>query len=194
MAASLPAPSPPSSSTRKTDDVGPNVQSPSVGPCETEPQQPRRRVRNSSSAINVVEKVPEESQSHVARQLHHSSAVVTLSSPIGQHIVNVILQLAAIVAAIAFGYFAVQSVQIANRANEEARLANQIAIYAVCNSNANPVRCHMILFQRKRRHESSNDIFISLRNFQISVSESTWTRTSSSQPLRLHSLLLRAQV
>ena len=67
----------------------------------------------------------------------HGSAAVTLSSPIGQHVVNVILQLAGIVAAISFGYFAVQSVQIANRANAEAHLANQIAIYALCNSNNN---------------------------------------------------------
>ena len=81
----------------------------------------------------------------------HGSAAVTLSSPIGQHVVNVVLQLAGIVAAISFGYFAVQSVQIANRANAEAHLANQIAIYALCNSNNNiPVhssRCAFLAFR-----------------------------------------------
>lgn len=52
----------------------------------------------------------------------HNSAVVKLSSPVGQVVVNVITQLAGIVAAIAFGNFAVQ---IANRANAEAHLANR---------------------------------------------------------------------
>lgn len=58
-----------------------------------------------------------------------------LSSPIGQYIVNVVLQMAAIVAAVAFGYYAVQSVQVANRAYNEAHLANQLAIYAICRNN-----------------------------------------------------------
>ena len=67
--------------------------------------------------------------------LGRNDAVMTLTSPIGQHIVNVALQLAAIVAAVTFGYFAVRSVQLASRAYEEARLANQIAIYAICDSD-----------------------------------------------------------
>ena len=62
-----------------------------------------------------------------------------LSNPIGQYIINVILQMAAIVAAVTFGYFAVQSVRISERAYNEANLSNQIAIYAVYNPNNNPV-------------------------------------------------------
>ena len=75
-----------------------------------------------------------------------------LSNPIGQYIINVLLQMAAIVAAVTFGYFAVQSVRISERAYNEAYLANQIAIYAVCNANNSPVSIftqHVILFAKK---------------------------------------------
>lgn len=58
-----------------------------------------------------------------------------LANPIGQYIINVMLQMFAIAAAVVFGYFAVQSVRISDRAYKEAYLANQIAIYAVCNAN-----------------------------------------------------------
>ena len=104
-------------------------------------QQPHRRDRLSILDSNNGEKAARLQGTETAMKtedLHHllhDSPIVKLSSPIGQHIVNVILQLAAIVAAIAFGYFAVESVQVGNQANAEARLANQIAIYAICNSN-----------------------------------------------------------
>ena len=109
-------------------------------------QQPYRRDRQSGLAKNIGEKTTRSEGTGTAlttddlHGLPHNSTIVKLSSPIGQHIVNVILQLAAIVAAIAFGYFAVESVHVAEQANAEAHLANQIAIYAICNSNNNPVR------------------------------------------------------
>ena len=65
----------------------------------------------------------------------------TLSPPLGQFVINTILQTAAFVAAIAFGVFAIKSVHIANTANdyaakalEEARIANQVAMLAICIS------------------------------------------------------------
>ena len=109
-------------------------------------QQPHRRRRHSESDPNVSEKASRLQGTETTMTtdalhgLSHNSPIVKLSSPIGQHIVNVILQLTAIVAAVAFGYFAVESVQVTNRANDEAHLANQLAIYAICNSNNNPVR------------------------------------------------------
>ena len=64
------------------------------------------------------------------------------------HIANVILQISAIVAAIAFDAFAVQSVHLANRANQYAAAAtnlslasNQMAMYAICISSQLQVRC-----------------------------------------------------
>ena len=118
-------------------------------------QQPHRRDQHSHLDPNVNEKAARLQGTGTAMttdRLHglpHNSPIVRLSSPIGQHIVNVILQLTAIVAAIAFGYFAVESVQVANRANAEAHLANQIAIYAICNSNNNPVRICSIFMTRR---------------------------------------------
>ncbi|MCJ1301654.1 hypothetical protein MMC08_004455 [Hypocenomyce scalaris] len=65
-------------------------------------------------------------------------ATATLSPPLGQFFLNTILQIAAFVAAIAFGVFAVKSVKIANAANayaaralEEARVANQVAMLSI---------------------------------------------------------------
>ena len=118
-------------------------------------QQPHRRDRYADLDPNVGEKAARPQGTGTAmttddlHDLPQNSPIVKLSSPIGQHIVNVILQLAAIVAAIAFGYFAVESVQVANQANSEAHLANQIAIYAICNSINNPVRMRGIPMARR---------------------------------------------
>lgn len=64
-----------------------------------------------------------------------------ISLPSRQHITNVTLQISAITAAIAFGAFAVQSVHLANQANQYAVAAanlslasNQMAMYAICIS------------------------------------------------------------
>ena len=62
-----------------------------------------------------------------------------LSPPIGQFVINTLLQAAAFAAAIAFGVFAIKSVNKADTANyyaaqalEEARIANQIAMIVLC--------------------------------------------------------------
>ena len=64
-----------------------------------------------------------------------------LSPPIGQFVINTLLQAAAFAAAIAFGVFAIKSVNKADTANyyaaqalEEARIANQIAMILLCAS------------------------------------------------------------
>lgn len=56
----------------------------------------------------------------------------TLTPPLGQFVINLLLQLAGIVAAIAFDIFAVQSLNVAKQANIEARIANQIAMLGIC--------------------------------------------------------------
>jgi len=48
----------------------------------------------------------------------------TLTPPLGQFIINLLLQLAGIAAAVAFGIFAVESLNVAKQANIEARVAN----------------------------------------------------------------------
>lgn len=83
----------------------------------------RNRFYESAETTAQSHEKPTAPEKESLPSLHHNSAIITLSSPIGQHVVNVVLQLAGIVAAVAFGYFAVQSVQIANRANAEAHLS-----------------------------------------------------------------------
>lgn len=72
----------------------------------------------------------------------------TLSPPLGQFFINMILQLAAFAAAIAFGVFAVKSIDIARTANTyadralgEARIANQVAMLAVCSQSGDVQVC-----------------------------------------------------
>ena len=67
---------------------------------------------------------------------------VTLTPPLGEFIISSVLQLLALCIAIAFGIFAVKSVTVATQANSyaiqalaEARLANQIALLAICAAN-----------------------------------------------------------
>lgn len=78
--------------------------------------------------------------------LAQSQWVAKLSPPIGQFIINTVLQISAFIAAIAFGIFAVKSVTVANDANhyaaiavQQAVTANQLALLAVCLSSANQV-------------------------------------------------------
>ena len=73
--------------------------------------------------------------------------VSTISPPIGQFIINMLLQVAAFAAAIAFGIFAVKSVRVgylanpyANQAVELAATANQLAMLSLCLSSGNQVR------------------------------------------------------
>lgn len=78
----------------------------------------------------------------------HSLNGLMVTLPSTQHIANIILQISAIVAAIAFGAFAVQSVELANHANHYAAAAanfslvsNQMAMYAICISSQLQVCC-----------------------------------------------------
>lgn len=70
--------------------------------------------------------------------------VATLSPPVGQFFINSLLQGAGFVAAIAFGIYAVKSVRVGNMANQyagqaaqQAAIANQLALLAVCLSGDN---------------------------------------------------------
>ena len=70
---------------------------------------------------------------------HHAITNAILSPPLGEFFINLLLQVAGIVAAIAFGVFAVESLRVAKDANtlatqaiEEARVANQVAMLALC--------------------------------------------------------------
>jgi hypothetical protein len=67
--------------------------------------------------------------------------VTTLSPPIGQFYINLLLQAAAFAAAIAFGVYAVKSVTVGHEANtyaqqatQQASVANQLAMLALCLS------------------------------------------------------------
>lgn len=89
----------------------------------------------------------EEEKEKSNRPLRNATA--TLSPPLGQFFINIILQIAAFAAAIAFGVFAVKSIDIARTANdysaransladqalEEARVANQVAMLSICSQS-----------------------------------------------------------
>lgn len=65
--------------------------------------------------------------------------VVTLSAPTGQFVINTLFQIASFAVAIAFGIYAAKSVTVANNSLQQAVIANQLAILAVCLSNENKV-------------------------------------------------------
>lgn len=76
----------------------------------------------------------------------------TLSPPLGQFFINMILQIATFGAAIAFGIFAVKSINIARTANsyaaqalEEARVANQVAMLGICSQSSFVQVCACLL-------------------------------------------------
>lgn len=104
----------------------------------------------------VPPKICESSSSHTAPKIEGENlnrllkqTTATLSPPLGQFFINMILQIAAFAAAIAFGVFAVKSINIARTANEysasansyaaraleEARVANQVAMLAICSQS-----------------------------------------------------------
>lgn len=71
----------------------------------------------------------------------YQSPPTTLSPPLGQFFINAFLQAFGVAAAIAFGVFAVESVRQAEVANgyaakalEQARVANEVAMLAICMS------------------------------------------------------------
>jgi NhaP-type Na+/H+ or K+/H+ antiporter len=70
----------------------------------------------------------------------------TLSPPLGQFVVNITLQVAGFVAAVAFGVFAIKSVRMADTSNryaaqalEQSIVANRLAMLSVCLSAMNAV-------------------------------------------------------
>lgn len=83
--------------------------------------------------------------------------IATLSPPVGQFIINTILQMAGFAAAIAFGVFAVRSVNVGHDANrfaaqalDEAVIANKLAMLALCLASVNqvgtvPLKSHHIV-------------------------------------------------
>ena len=73
--------------------------------------------------------------SHLTGRARNNRTSAVCISPVGQHAINITLQIAAILAAIAFGYFAIQSVWQASKANEQAMIANQIALVALCGTD-----------------------------------------------------------
>lgn len=92
---------------------------------------------------------------HLEKTTAMKRMTATLTPPLGQFFINMILQIAAFVAAIAFGVFAIKSIDIARTANEysarangyaaealeEARLANQVAMLAVCSQSGDVQVC-----------------------------------------------------
>ena len=91
--------------------------------------------------VNQVSHKPAPLQSPHQPQVYQNAATTVLRPPIGQFVINTLLQAAAFAAAIAFGVFAIKSVNKADTANyyaaqalEEARIANQIAMIVLCTS------------------------------------------------------------
>ena len=110
-----------------------------VAPDKTNSAPPKRS--GSSSSLTA-----EKEGELMSRLLRGKEA--TLSPPLGQFFINMILQIAAFAAAIAFGVFAVKSIDIARTANsyaaralEEARVANQVAMLAVCSQSGDVQVC-----------------------------------------------------
>lgn len=107
--------------------------------------------KKSGSSSNPT--APEKEGEQLNRLLKRKTA--TLSPPLGQFFINMLLQIAAFAAAIAFGVFAVKSIDIARTANkysasannyaaralEEARVANQVAMLAVCSQSGDVQVC-----------------------------------------------------
>ena len=82
---------------------------------------------------------PEKSSVQSTHRSLSLQPVATLSPPAGQFLINTLLQAAGFAAAIAFGVYAVNSVQYAHQAVQQAVTANQLAILAVCLSNGTQV-------------------------------------------------------
>ena len=117
----------------------------------TDPGSPRRRHQRRSSDLSTQDdNACKESPSEIDKigRWRDSLNQSMISLPSRQHIASLALQISAIVAAIAFGSFAVQSVHLANQANQYAAAAanlslasNQMAMYAICVSSQLQVCC-----------------------------------------------------
>ncbi len=87
---------------------------------------------SSGQDTNIKDGSGEKSETRPAIAPGFPITTATLTPPLGQFVINLLLQLAGIVAAIAFGIFAVESLNVAKQANIEARIANQVAILGIC--------------------------------------------------------------
>jgi hypothetical protein len=100
------------------------------------------KLQADSGLLRRRKSLPSEKQSVKSiDQLQPQPQVATLSPPVGQFVINSLLQVAGFIAAIAFGVYAVKSVDVGHSANEsagqavqQAVIANQLAILAVCGS------------------------------------------------------------
>ena len=77
---------------------------------------------------------------------------IRLTPPPGKFLIEIVFELVGLVAAIAFGVFAVKSVTVADQANEYSRQAilqaltsNQLTLLALCMSSGNQVSSGFIL-------------------------------------------------
>ncbi|KAL9637720.1 MAG: hypothetical protein Q9164_002023 [Protoblastenia rupestris] len=115
--------------------------SPASNTPQKSPATPTIHHPNDFSPAQTLSHSPLKLKSHLAYPSMLLPSRATLTPPIGQFIINSTLQTAALAAAIAFGIFAVKSVNIAISANEtaarqldEARVANQVAFFVLCMS------------------------------------------------------------
>lgn len=79
------------------------------------------------SGQREVRKLPREVEDRL-----HIETTATLTPPVGQFVINVVLQLAGIAAVIVFGIITIQALKAARQAIFEARVANQLAIIQIC--------------------------------------------------------------
>ena len=92
-----------------------------------------------NQAVIVNDSGTDASRDTPAEDRNHEAAteVATLSPPIGQFVMSTILNIAGIVAAVAFGVFAVRSVALTAEANTQSKISNQMALTSFCLTRSN---------------------------------------------------------
>ena len=115
--------------------------SPASNTPQKSPATPAIHHPNDFSPAQTSSHSPLKLKSHLASPSMLLPSTATLTPPIGQFIVNSTIQIATLAAAVAFGIFAVKSLNVAIGANEtaacqldEARVANQVAFFVLCIS------------------------------------------------------------
>lgn len=114
-------------------------------PAPLTPHRPPGSSHDTIDRIDAPEVVPQpaltsQEKSPISRTFpQQGQQIITLQPPIGQFLINTLLQISAFTAAIAFGVYAVKSVTVgsdanryANQAVQETVTANQLALLAVC--------------------------------------------------------------
>lgn len=126
----------------------------------TNPTPPKKSGSSSKSHSAHGKKEEEKTNGFLEKTTALKRVTATLTPPLGQFFINMVLQIAAFVAAIAFGVFAIKSIDIARTANkysamansyaaqalEEARLANQVAMLAVCSQSGDVQVCCLLVY------------------------------------------------